>query len=89
MFCRPSAPSSRAGASNSERMGIDVRLQGMVEDVDESGVTVKYRDGSTQHIATRCVLWAVESRLRRWAGSSPSNPGPGSIGPGACRCALT
>ena len=66
---------SRRAGEQLERMGIDVRLQGMVEDVDESGVTVKYRDGSTQHIATRCVLWAAESRLRRWAGSSPSNRG--------------
>ena len=50
---------SRRAGEQLERMGIDVRLQGMVEDVDESGVTVKYRDGSTQHIATRCVLWAA------------------------------
>jgi NADH dehydrogenase len=50
---------SRKAGEQLERMGIDVRLQGMVEDVDATGVTVKYRDGSTQRIASRCVLWAA------------------------------
>jgi len=41
------------------RMGIDVRLQGMVDAVNETGVEVRYRDGRVEHIASRCVIWAA------------------------------
>jgi NADH dehydrogenase len=50
---------SRKAGELLERMGIDVRLQGLVEAVDESGATVKYRDGRTEHIESHCVLWAA------------------------------
>ena len=42
-----------------EKMGIDVRLQGLVQDVDADGVRITYRDGRTEHIASHCVLWAA------------------------------
>jgi len=42
-----------------ERMGIDVRLQGMVDSVDSDGVQVTYRDGAAERIDSRCVIWAA------------------------------
>lgn len=42
-----------------EKMGIDVRLQSLVQSVDEQGVEVSHRDGTTQTIASHCVLWAA------------------------------
>jgi NADH:ubiquinone reductase (H+-translocating) len=42
-----------------ERMGIDVRLQGMVDSVDSAGVQVTYRDGQAERIDSRCVIWAA------------------------------
>ena len=41
------------------KMGIDVRLQGLVDAVNETGVEVRYRDGRVEHIASRCVIWAA------------------------------
>jgi len=42
-----------------EKMGIDVRLHAMVDDVDQSGVEVKHANGSRERISSRCVLWAA------------------------------
>jgi len=42
-----------------ERMGIDVRLQGMVDSVDDEGVQVTYRDARQERIDSRCVIWAA------------------------------
>ena len=41
------------------KMGIDVRLQGLVDAVNETGVEVRFRDGHLEHIASRCVIWAA------------------------------
>jgi NADH dehydrogenase len=41
------------------KMGIDVRLQGLVDAVDGTGVEVRYRDGRAEHLASRCVIWAA------------------------------
>ena len=42
-----------------ERMGIDVRLGGLVTGVDLNGVDVKYHDGRTERIEARCKVWAA------------------------------
>lgn len=42
-----------------QKLGIDVRLQGLVENVDASGVDIKYRDGRREHITSHCVIWAA------------------------------
>ena len=42
-----------------EKMGIDVRLQGLVDAVDVRGVEVNYRDGRVERIDSHCVLWAA------------------------------
>lgn len=42
-----------------ERMGIEVRLRSLVHAVDERGVGITHPDGSTQTIASHCVLWAA------------------------------
>lgn len=42
-----------------EKMGIEVKLGAMVDEVDAEGVTVAYRDGSTERIGSRCKVWAA------------------------------
>lgn len=42
-----------------EKMGIDIRLEALVQEVDGEGVLIKYRDGQTERIESRCVLWAA------------------------------
>lgn len=50
---------ARRAGEQLAKMGVDVRLQGLVESVDEAGVRVRYRDGRIEHIASHCVLWAA------------------------------
>lgn len=42
-----------------EKIGIDVRLNAMVTDLDGDGLTVKYKDGHTETIAAGCKVWAA------------------------------
>ncbi len=42
-----------------EDMGVEVRLGAVVTDVTEDGVTVRYRDGRDEHIASACKVWAA------------------------------
>lgn len=42
-----------------EKMGIDVRCGAMVQSVDATGVEVQYRDGSSEYVASNCVVWAA------------------------------
>ncbi len=44
---------------NLERLGVDVVLDTMVTDVDDSGVTLKHKDGTEQRIASICKVWAA------------------------------
>lgn len=53
------AKQSEHAKAQLERMGIDVRLQGMVNSVDAEGVEIEYRDGRRERIDSRCVLWAA------------------------------
>lgn len=41
------------------KMGIDVRTGAFVQNVDASGVDVKYKDGRVEHIASNCVIWGA------------------------------
>lgn len=50
---------SQKAAEQLARMGIEVRTQTLVRDVDETGVQVANRDGSTEHIMSNCVIWAA------------------------------
>jgi NADH:ubiquinone reductase (H+-translocating) len=42
-----------------ERLGVEVVLDTMVTGVDDSGVTLKHKDGSEQRIASICKVWAA------------------------------
>jgi NADH dehydrogenase len=42
-----------------EKMGVEVQLNAMVDDVDYMGLTVKERDGTTRRIECACKVWAA------------------------------
>lgn len=42
-----------------EKMGIEVKLGAMVDEVDAEGVTVVHPDGTTERIKSRCKMWAA------------------------------
>ncbi|MCB0914318.1 MAG: NAD(P)/FAD-dependent oxidoreductase [Actinobacteria bacterium] len=42
-----------------EKLGIEVKLEAMVSEVDAQGVTVTHRDGTTERIGSRCKVWAA------------------------------
>ena len=42
-----------------EKIGVEVRLNALVTDLDGDGLTVKYKDGSTEQIAAGCKVWAA------------------------------
>jgi NADH dehydrogenase len=50
---------SQKAQQSLEKMGIDVRCGALVQAVDATGVEVQYRDGSSEHIASNCVVWAA------------------------------
>lgn len=50
---------SRKAERQLEKLGVTVRDQRFVIDVDADGVTVKLADGSQEHIGSRTVIWAA------------------------------
>ncbi|WP_370240428.1 NAD(P)/FAD-dependent oxidoreductase [Aeromicrobium sp.] len=42
-----------------EKLGVEVLLGALVSDVDERGLTVKYKDGTTQRIEAVAKVWAA------------------------------
>ncbi|MGH3362585.1 MAG: NAD(P)/FAD-dependent oxidoreductase, partial [Nocardioides sp.] len=53
---------ARLGASTKaelEKMGVEVMLGAMVTDVDERGLEVKFKDGTTETIQTVTKIWAA------------------------------
>ncbi|WP_099020731.1 NAD(P)/FAD-dependent oxidoreductase [Mycolicibacterium palauense] len=42
-----------------EKMGVEVKLNAMVTDVDRNGLTVKHKDGSTTRIESACKVWSA------------------------------
>ncbi|MGH3347026.1 MAG: NAD(P)/FAD-dependent oxidoreductase [Nocardioides sp.] len=42
-----------------EKLGVEVLLGAMVTDVDERGIEVKYKDGSTEQMAAVTKIWAA------------------------------
>ena len=42
-----------------EKMGVEVQLNAMVDDVDYLGLTVKEKDGTTRRIECACKVWAA------------------------------
>ena len=50
---------ARRAQTKLEKLGIEVRLQSLVNDVDEHGVDITFRDGTNERIDSRCVVWAA------------------------------
>src|ERR1700753_2255599 len=42
-----------------EKMGVEVQLNAMVDDVDYQGLTIKEKDGSKRRIECACKVWAA------------------------------
>ena len=42
-----------------QRLGVEVRVQAMVTDLDADGVTVRLEDGTVEHIPSECKVWAA------------------------------
>lgn len=51
--------SSRIALSDLTRLGVDVRTDCMVVGMDEGGVDLRHRDGSTQRVEARTKVWAA------------------------------
>ena len=45
--------------SELEKLGVEVRLGAMVTDVDERGLLMSYKDGSTERIESSAKIWAA------------------------------
>ena len=50
---------SAAAKKELERIGVEIKLNGMVTNVDATGLDVKYTDGSTERIESICKVWAA------------------------------
>lgn len=42
-----------------EKLGVEVRLGAMVTDLDDGGLTIAQKDGSTERIGAGCKVWAA------------------------------
>jgi len=49
----------RKAAQRLERMGVEIQLGAMVVDVDDKGLVVKEKDGSTRRIDAVCKVWSA------------------------------
>ncbi len=53
---------SRLTARDLTRMGVEIHLNAMVTNLDESGVEITKRDGTTERIAAATKIWAAGTR---------------------------
>ncbi len=82
-------PSLSARAQRAlERLGVTPMLSRMVVDIDARGVTVRARDGETERISARTIIWAagveaspLASTLAALAGSEPDRAGRLAVEP--------
>ena len=49
----------KAAQKRLEELGVEVMLNAMVTDVDDTGVEVKEQDGTTHRITTACKIWSA------------------------------
>ncbi|MBY4130326.1 NAD(P)/FAD-dependent oxidoreductase [Rhodococcus fascians] len=49
----------RKAAERLEKLGVEIQLNAMVTDVDNDGLTVKEKDGSTRRIEAQCKVWSA------------------------------
>ena len=46
-------------AARLEKLGVEIQLNAMVTDVDNDGLTVKEKDGTTRRIDAQCKVWSA------------------------------
>ncbi|MDJ0394094.1 NAD(P)/FAD-dependent oxidoreductase [Rhodococcus sp. G-MC3] len=49
----------KRAATRLEKLGVEIQLNAMVTDVDNDGLTVKEKDGSTRRIEAQCKVWSA------------------------------
>ncbi|WP_032377930.1 NAD(P)/FAD-dependent oxidoreductase [Rhodococcoides fascians] len=49
----------RKAAERLEKLGVEIQLNAMVTDVDNDGLTVKEKDGTTRRIEAQCKVWSA------------------------------
>ena len=69
------AKQSEYAKKSLEDMGIEVRLQAMVENVDGDGIEIRFKDGTTERIASKCKVWAAGVTASPLAGSLAEQTG--------------
>ena len=79
---------SRMTERDLTRMGVEIHLQAMVTDMDDEGVEITKRDGSTERIPAATKVWAAGTRAaglgatlaeRRRGGDRQGRPGRGQL----------
>lgn len=49
----------KRAADRLKKLGVEIQLNAMVTDVDNDGLTVKEKDGSTRRIEAQCKVWSA------------------------------
>ncbi|MET0197212.1 MAG: NAD(P)/FAD-dependent oxidoreductase [Rhodococcus fascians] len=49
----------KKAADRLEKLGVEIQLNAMVTDVDNDGLTVKEKDGTTRRIEAQCKVWSA------------------------------
>ncbi len=62
-----------------EKLGVEVKLNTMVTDVDSMGLTVKEKDGAEHRIDCAVKVWSAGCRRARSVARSPSSPTAPSV----------
>ena len=69
-----------------EDMGIEVRLQAMVDDIDADGIELRFQDGTTERIPAKCKVWAAGVTASPLAGSLAEQTGAKTDRAGRIEC---
>ena len=69
-----------------EDMGIEVRLGAMVQVVDQDGIEIAFKDGTTERIEAKCKVWAAGVTASPLAGSLAEQTGAEVDRAGRIKC---
>lgn len=72
-----------------EKLGVEVMLGGMVTEVDERGLEVKFKDGHVERINSVAKIWAAGVQANPSARRCRSRPAPRSTAPAGSRSTPT
>ena len=68
-----------------EKHGVDVILGAMVTELDERGLTMQFKDGTTKRIDSACKVWAAGVQANALTKTLSEQTGHRSTGPVALR----